>query len=255
MATLSAYGRADEIAELYRTIDDHAHAIARAAGADEAAAGDGSGTSGTNGTAAHRPIDGLRMDALLALVRAGAGGTGASCRHDTDGAGADGAGAGGGWRRGEAAVVIDLPTLLHLADHSGEIPGYGPIVPSLARAMAGDRAWRRWVADPVQGHLLDHGRTTYRPPVRLRAFVTARDRTCRFPRCGQPGYRCDIDHTHPYHGGGATSAANCRSLCRRHHRLKTHHGWHLEAHRDGSCTWTSPTGHTYLVRPPPATPA
>ena len=34
-------------------------------------------------------------------------------------------------------------------------------------------------------------------------------------------------------------------LCRRHHRLKTHHGWQLRAHPDGSCDWTSPTGARY----------
>ncbi len=230
MATLNAYGRADEVAELYRTVDDHAQKLARVAGVDDRP---GKGR-----------IDGLRMDALLALVRAGAAGSGGAS-----------AGAPGARCRGEAAVVLDFETLLGLADSPGELPGYGPIVPSLARELAGDREWRRWVADPVEGHLLDFGRSTYRPPARLRQFLAARDRCCRFPGCGQPVHRCDIDHTRPYDNGGATSAANCRSLCRRHHRLKTHGGWRIEPHDDGSCTWTSPAGHAYLVRPPPATPA
>ena len=56
-----------------------------------------------------------------------------------------------------AAVVIDLATLLGLADNPGEIPGYGPIPAPMARAMARDRDWIRWTVDPVSGQLLDRG--------------------------------------------------------------------------------------------------
>ncbi len=151
--------------------------------------------------------------------------------------------------------MIDLPTLLGLADNHGEIPGYGPVPASLAREMAADRCWRRWTTDPADGHLLDVGRSTYRPPARLRAYVAARDRTCRFPGCGRAARRCDIDHVHPFDKGGTTSAANCGALCRRHHRLKTLARWQLDSDSDGGVTWTSATGHSYQVRPPPAIPA
>lgn len=144
-------------------------------------------------------------------------------------------------------VTIDLPTLLGLADNPAQLAGYGAIPASVARALAADGTWRRLVTDPVEGHLLDFGRRVYRPPQALVDFLTARDRTCRFPGCRQPAWRADLDHAEAWDDGGATSAENLGVLCRRHHRLKTHHGWQIESRSDGSCLWTSPTGHHYLV--------
>ena len=87
-----------------------------------------------------------------------------------------------------AAVVIDLATLLGLADHPGEIPGYGPIPAPMARAMAADRDWVRWTVDPATGQLLDRGATTYRP-VGQAARVRRRPRPgLRLPRL-QPARR------------------------------------------------------------------
>jgi hypothetical protein len=139
-------------------------------------------------------------------------------------------------------IVVDLPTLLGLADHPGELVGYGPIPPSVARSLAADGVWRRLVAEPVTGHLLDYGRTLYRPPQELVDYLLARDRVCRFPGCNQPAYLCEIDHSVPFDSGGTTSACSCGAVCKRHHQGKTLHGWQLESHPDGSCTWTSPTG-------------
>lgn len=149
-------------------------------------------------------------------------------------------------------VTVDLPTLLGLADNPAQLGGYGTIPASVARELAADGTWRRFVTDPVDGHLLDYGRTTYRPPQALVEFLTARDQTCRFPGCRQPAWRADLDHAEAWDEGGATSAENIGVLCRRHHRLKTHHGWQIESRPDGSCMWTAPTGHRYLV---PARPA
>lgn len=139
-------------------------------------------------------------------------------------------------------VTVDLATLTGLADNSAELTGYGPIPAGLARALAVDGEWHRLVTDPLSGALLDYARTTYSPPAALVDFVLTRDRSCRFPGCPQPAVRCDIDHGQAYDEGGATSAANCGLLCRRHHRLKTHAGWSLERHPDASVTWTSPAG-------------
>ncbi len=71
-------------------------------------------------------------------------------------------------------MVIDLPTLLGLADRPGEIPGYGPIPAGAARAMAADGDWVRWLVDPGTGALLDLGAERYRPSDRLRRFIAAR---------------------------------------------------------------------------------
>ena len=151
-------------------------------------------------------------------------------------------------RPAQLQVIVDLPTLLHMAEHPAELPGYGPLPPEVARALAGDTAWRRLVTDPVTGHLLDYGTATYRPPQVLVDYVTARDRRCVFPGCENPQSGCDLDHA-VAHPAGPTSATNCGLLCRRHHRLKTFRPWKIKRHPDGSATWRSPTGLTHHVPP------
>jgi hypothetical protein len=152
-------------------------------------------------------------------------------------------------RRVELQVLIELPTLLGLRDNPAELVGYGPIPASMARELAADAAWRRLVVDPTTGHLLDYGRRTYRAPSALADYLMARDRRCRFVGCGQPAFRCDIDHVEPYEKGGRTSGANCCMLCRRHHRLKTRGRWKLELRPDGSVSWQSAAGFEYQLRP------
>jgi hypothetical protein len=144
-------------------------------------------------------------------------------------------------------VTIDLPTLLGLAENPGQLAGYGAIPASVARALASDGKWQRFITDPQTGTLLDYGRESYEPPQALVDFLIARDRTCRFPGCRQSAARADLDHAQSWESGGETSAANLGALCRRHHRLKTHGGWKLMSHSDGSCTWTSPHGKIYEV--------
>lgn len=144
-------------------------------------------------------------------------------------------------------ITMDLPTALGLADNPAELAGYGPIPASVARTLSADGKWRRFITDPVSGNLLDYGRETYLPPQQLVDFLTARDRICRFPSCSQPARVSDIDHAQPWENGGRTSAENLGLLCRRHHRMKTHDGWKLVSHSDGSCTWTSPVGKQIFV--------
>ena len=144
-------------------------------------------------------------------------------------------------------LTMDLPTMLGLAENPAELSGYGPIPASIARALAADGKWRKFITDPGSGNLLDCGRESYLPPQPLVDFLTARDRICRFPGCSQPARVGDIDHAKSWETGGETTLGNLGFLCRRHHRLKTHGGWKLESNRDGSCTWTSPAGKSYFV--------
>jgi hypothetical protein len=90
---------------------------------------------------------------------------------------------------------------------------------------------------------------SYRPGDRLHDFVVARDQTCRFPRCRQPAWRGDLDHTVPYGEGGRTCACNLGALCRTHHRLKQRRHWHLEQLTPGVLTWTTPAGRRYTATP------
>ena len=144
-------------------------------------------------------------------------------------------------------VTIDLPTLLGVAENPAQLTGYGPIPASLARELAADGNWQRFITDPRSGELLDLGRKSYRPSQYLVDFLLARDRTCRFPGCRYPAHRSDIDHVTPWDDGGKTTPENLGALCRRHHRLKTHGGWKVTSASDGSCEWISPTGKHYLV--------
>lgn len=144
-------------------------------------------------------------------------------------------------------LTIDLPTVLGLAENPGQLAGYGPIPASVARQLAADGKWRKFITDPATGNLLDCGRESYLPSQPLIDFLTARDRICRFPGCSQPARVGDIDHAQSWETGGATNISNLGFLCRRHHRLKTHGNWKLSSNSDGSCTWTSPRGKEYFV--------
>jgi hypothetical protein len=144
-------------------------------------------------------------------------------------------------------VTIDLPTLMGLAENPGELAGYGPIPASVAREIASDARWKRFITEPVTGNLLDFGRESYEPPQALKDFLIARDRTCRFPGCRRSAILSDLDHARSWESGGRTSTENLGSLCRRHHKLKTHYGWQLESFPDGSCRWLSPAGKEFFT--------
>ena len=91
----------------------------------------------------------------------------------------------------------------------------------------------------------------YEPTDRQRAFVTTRDRRCRFPNCGQRVGWTDLDHVIPAACGGATDCANLCCLCRSHHRLKTFAlGWRFAMTDDGVLSVTTPSGVTRTTRPP-----
>jgi hypothetical protein len=118
------------------------------------------------------------------------------------------------------------------------------------------------ITDPLSGTLLDHGRTTYHPPAGLADFVRARDVYCRFPGCRRRAADAELDHVVAWSDGGTTSEQNLHGYCTGHHRVKTHAaGWQVQAHSDGSLTWTTPTGHQHTTRaydyraaPPPTPP-
>ena len=144
-------------------------------------------------------------------------------------------------------LTIDLPTLLGLSENPGQLSGYGAIPATVARELAADGKWRKFITDPTTGNLLDFGRESYLPPQALRDFLLARDKTCRFPGCRRSGVKGEIDHAVPWEEGGETSRSNLGLLCKRHHQLKTHGGWKLESFEDGSCEWTSPLGKKRFV--------
>jgi hypothetical protein len=193
------------------------------------------------------PDESIGMRRAMALVEAicGAAGTGAA------GTGAVAVGV-------QVHVTCDLPTLLGLADEPALVTMPAgppePIPAEALRALLSDpgvpMTLRRLVLDPLTGHLLDRGRTSYRVPGSLRAFLVARDGTCRFPGCPRRADHCDIDHIQPWDDAGGTDRANLIPLCRRHHLLKTHGEWSIAERRDdGSIEWLAPDGRRIVTRP------
>lgn len=153
-------------------------------------------------------------------------------------------------RRGaEIVVFVDLLTLLGMREGVGELAGYGPIPAAQVRAMLADEGstLHRLVHDPVTGTVTDYTVAGYRPDEQLRALLSVRDVTCRFPGCTRNAVWCDVEHCDPHDEGGATSCANCGLMCRRHHRRKTHDGFsyvRLDP-ATGETLWQTPLGFLY----------
>lgn len=125
-----------------------------------------------------------------------------------------------------------------MTGHRGTVPT--PLLAQLINSGAKVRYVRRPKNEPEP---------QYRPSTALDEFVRMRDMTCRFPNCDVPAEFCDVDHTiaWPF---GPTHPSNLACVCRKHHLLKTFYaGWSDRQHPDGTITWTSPTGRTYITRP------
>jgi len=119
-------------------------------------------------------------------------------------------------------------------------------------ASLGSAAGPRSVTSPdnaVGGCAHAMASAAYRPPRRLREYVAARDKTCRFDTCGQPAWRTDLDHTIAWQRGGLTCSCNLGGCCRTHHKIKQLHGWHLDQPQPGFFRWTTPAGRSYEVGP------
>lgn len=151
--------------------------------------------------------------------------------------------------RAHVDVIVDLPTLLGLQDNDAEIVGGGSITAESVRQLVvadTSSTMRRLITDPTTGHLLDIGRRRYVIPTALREFIAIRDQRCRFPGCSARASSGEVDHALPWDAGGNSDRANLGSLCKRHHQVKTHGGWTIQASVDsGACDWISPSGQTY----------
>jgi hypothetical protein len=160
------------------------------------------------------------------------------------------------------------PHAEHNADGSGEPP-------ARCAPHTADGGHKHCHGDATCGGTLDHGRSTYRPPVAVRDFVIARDACCRFPGCSRPAERCDLDHLVPFGNGTADSPAsghahasadgdadgsseggptcpcNLDALCRAHHRAKTFTDWSAVRLPGNHLQWTSAHGFAHISHPEP----
>ncbi|MDQ1247747.1 MAG: hypothetical protein QG597_2118 [Actinomycetota bacterium] len=180
--------------------------------------------------------------------------------------------------RPDISVIVTLATLLALTNDPAHVPGLGPIPANIARDLAADGTWRLWITDPTTGHVTTTGSRTYTPSAALARLIRAREPHCRMPGCARQALNCDLDHTIPYPGEPGTVEQNLGPLCRGHHNLKTHHGYHLTNHNGPnpgpdpspdpgpdtdpttdqgttlSWTWTFPSGLTHTDQPDPPLP-
>ena len=123
----------------------------------------------------------------------------------------------------EIAVTVPAEALGNHADaalltEDGEVATAAWVAELLE---TGHDFWTRLLTSP-SGEVLDRTSLGYQPPESLRKALQWRDGTCRVKGCAQKARNCDLDHVIPFDAGGRTTAANLRSLCRKHHGMKGH---------------------------------
>src|SRR6478735_4715029 len=173
---------------------------------------------------------------------------------------------GGSGAREPDGLPVAREVVLHAhldAAFSGDTTVFGPT----GRLEEGQRLVlldqiRSWCADsrtkvtikPVIDLTTELSTPAYEIPDRIREHVILRDTTCVFPWCTRPARRGDVDHIVAFHHDaptdgrpqpGPTTTSNLASLCRSHHRLKTHTAWRYRMVAPGVFEWTSPHGYRY----------
>ncbi|MDQ0617671.1 HNH endonuclease signature motif containing protein [Arthrobacter globiformis] len=154
-----------------------------------------------------------------------------------------------------AQVLVTVPalSLLGLTEEPAMLDGYGPIPPSMARALVADGAqsFRRVLIDPHDGAPLEIGRTSYRIPKPMRQWLRLRDARCTFPACNNHSLDNEADHLLAWARGGPTGISNLGQPCPKHHRLKHNSAWTpTAASANDPPGWTSPAGRHYPSEQP-----
>lgn len=144
-------------------------------------------------------------------------------------------------------VLADAATVDGESSKPGYVPGFGGLSAEAVRQLAASAKLR-----PLVHPKECPPEPRYRPSTALADFIRCRDLSCRFPGCDRPAESADIDHTVPW-PQGPTHPSNLKLLCRLHHLLKTFYcgtnGWRDRQEPDGTVTWTSPSGHSYVTKP------
>lgn len=181
------------------------------------------------GDAAYRPDVLGGADSITAETRQDDGG-----RHD--GCGQDGREP--GWRQWLRSQVREL---IDVGDPDGDPGG----VPAVTGADSGSSSAADAHPTGIDVHRLvpPAGELRYRPSVRLRRFLQLRDPTCIGIGCSTRSAQCDIEHRVPW-PAGSTDPENTAPVSRRCHRAKQS-GWSYRRARDGTTTWTAPSGRSY----------
>ncbi|MCV7251197.1 DUF222 domain-containing protein [Mycobacterium hackensackense] len=157
-------------------------------------------------------------------------------------------------------VVLSDDTLVDGGDDAATVEGYGPVPADVARSLItdsldndGEVALRRLYASPAGGALVAMESKSRTFPKALAQFIRFRDDTCRTPYCNAPVRH--IDHAHPAHRGGPTTAVNGQGLCEHCNYVKEQSGWAVRVVPGESgrhtAEYTTPTGAVYRSTAPP----
>jgi hypothetical protein len=151
-------------------------------------------------------------------------------------------------RGGTVDIRVDLDTLAGLADHPGEVAGYGPVIDDITRRVIADNAGAEWRYTVTHnGQPVATGTTRRRPTVGERRVVEAVHATCIFPGCRMPAPACDIDHRIEWSKSHRTDIDDLGPFCRHDHVGRHEFGWAYRFLPNGDVEWTSPLGHTYIT--------
>jgi hypothetical protein len=129
--------------------------------------------------------------------------------------------------------------------HGGGPPGRPP-----DDLVLRDQIVVRPVLDPLGQVPVD----AYESPPDMRDAVEVTAPFEIFPWGTAPSSACDLDHTDHYVSPpdgepppGQTRPGNLGPLSRRHHNLKTHHGWRCFQPLPGLFLWLTPSGYWFRV--------
>lgn len=150
--------------------------------------------------------------------------------------------------RAQVLVTVPVFSLMGFTDEPAVLDGYGPIPPSMARALVGEGvgSFYRVLVDPRDGAPLEIGRTSYRLTKAMRAWLRMRDGKCPFPGCSNHSLDNDADHLLSWAKGGATGISNLGQPCPKHHRLRHTTAWKpTTAGKNKPPGWISPSGRRY----------
>ncbi|VXB55185.1 HNH endonuclease signature motif containing protein [Arthrobacter sp. 8AJ] len=150
--------------------------------------------------------------------------------------------------RAQVLVTVPVFSLMGVTDEPAVLDGYGPIPPSMARALVagGAGTFYRVLVDPRDGAPLEIGRTSYRVTKAMRAWLRLRDGKCPFPGCSNNSLDNDADHILAWAKGGPTGISNLGQPCPKHHKLRHTTAWKpTAATKNEPPGWTSPTGRHY----------
>jgi Domain of unknown function (DUF222)/HNH endonuclease len=144
---------------------------------------------------------------------------------------------------GEHHVVVhvDAATLAHDEEGACELEHGPALAPETARRLGCDASVVRILER--DGRPLSIGRKARALSPALRRALRSRDRTCRFPGCGQHRF-LDAHHIRHWAQGGRTDLSNLIQLCSHHHRLVHEGGYSVERRGGAAVLFRRPDGRT-----------